>query len=452
MRKLLPIFCFLLAALVAPAQTYRSAGEIWTVYSENEEYYLKSIPWDNEEPSLRGTTAVYRNAGGPPIYTIARGFDAANDNRLTLSNDGQVVFYVIDRGADDKKDGLKSINVYKKGELIAGYTEAEITGCDYKKERCKLLYDSPEKDGRNQGSFKPETALFSSGDTVYLIDCKKRLHTFDLVNGKYLGPSDLELSLETLQKITRRTKAGSESLDVPYFIDFPKLTSGKETDRAFAELLGMKIYDIYDTKRTFKNYAFEFSGYLNKDGSLEIEKLETFGGSIPKEKIIEFFKSSRFVSTEVPAKAGKWFIDNQVFFFRNANDAIARRERLAEIKLEKEELAKRLVAETIGGKYIPKDLGDCLVELDKILSEIDRKEISEMKSRDEMSLYHFGLGMWLRNNWGLWGGSRLQKYFDDRGIGHPDNMSGIILDHYYDWVHGKKDAWKEWEKRVKKAN
>ena len=26
-------------------------------------------------------------------------------------------------------------------------------------------------------------------------------------------------------------------------------------------------------------------------------------------------------------------------------------------------------------------------------------------------------------------------------------MSGVILDYYHDWLNGKKDTWKEWEKK-----
>ena len=36
----------------------------------------------------------------------------------------------------------------------------------------------------------------------------------------------------------------------------------------------------------------------------------------------------------------------------------------------------------------------------------------------------------MRNNWGLWGGSRLSKYFNKIGIYHPDDMSAIILESY----------------------
>jgi hypothetical protein len=37
------------------------------------------------------------------------------------------------------------------------------------------------------------------------------------------------------------------------------------------------------------------------------------------------------------------------------------------------------------------------------------------------------MGLTIRNCWGLWGHSRLAKYFNELGIDHPDDMSGIIL-------------------------
>ena len=82
--------------------------------------------------------------------------------------------------------------------------------------------------------------------------------------------------------------------------------------------------------------------------------------------------------------------------------------------------------------YIPKDLDDCFAELKKMLS---KEEVEKMKNgrEDDMSLYHHGLGTWLRNNWGLWSGSRLSKWFNEKGIRHPNNMSGIILVSF--WRH-----------------
>ena len=51
---------------------------------------------------------------------------------------------------------------------------------------------------------------------------------------------------------------------------------------------------------------------------------------------------------------------------------------------------------------------------------------------------HHGLGMWIRNNWGLWRNSKLKRYFLDRGILHPDEMSSIILSSYHRYLNNNQ--------------
>ena len=72
-------------------QSYSSLVEVVTVYSQNEAFFLRSFPFDNESPSLRGETKVYRKGVAEPIYTFDRGFDSVDDdtNNLVLSNDGE---------------------------------------------------------------------------------------------------------------------------------------------------------------------------------------------------------------------------------------------------------------------------------------------------------------------------------------------------------------------------
>ncbi len=55
---------------------------------------------------------------------------------------------------------------------------------------------------------------------------------------------------------------------------------------------------------------------------------------------------------------------------------------------------------------------------------------------DDIIMAHFGVGMWMRNNWGLWGGGPLAQHFNAQGIQHPDDMSGIILTSYWLHLHG----------------
>ncbi len=78
------------------------------------------------------------------MYVFERGFDSVDNesNNLILSNDGEVIFYAIPWGANEKKEGLKSITIYKKGEIFRSFTEMGVTGCDSKKERCSLIYSN----------------------------------------------------------------------------------------------------------------------------------------------------------------------------------------------------------------------------------------------------------------------------------------------------------------------
>ncbi len=79
--------------------------------------------------------------------------------------------------------------------------------------------------------------------------------------------------------------------------------------------------------------------------------------------------------------------------------------------------------------YIPKDLNDAITTLKKDLDRASQQKIKDCKTADEfMGLAHFSLGMGLRNSWGLWGGSRLAKWFNSKGVFHPDDMSGVILE------------------------
>jgi hypothetical protein len=82
------------------------------------------------------------------------------------------------------------------------------------------------------------------------------------------------------------------------------------------------------------------------------------------------------------------------------------------------------------GVYIPKDLVDAFKELDRMLTPEFRREFGRLKE-SEVARHHFDLGGWLRNQWGLWKGLRLAKWFNEKGIHHPDDMSGIILDSYW---------------------
>ncbi|MGB8192912.1 MAG: DUF6794 domain-containing protein [Chitinophagaceae bacterium] len=115
----------------------------------------------------------------------------------------------------------------------------------------------------------------------------------------------------------------------------------------------------------------------------------------------------------------------------------------ADLREERQKLYEEaLKRDSVDGKYIPSNLVDCFIELDKILSPKHKRSVK--KHGREL---HMSLGMYLRNRWQLWGAGRLKKYFLDLngGFMHPDSMSGVILKYYQKWLQGERDAWREWE-------
>ena len=77
---------------------------------------------------------------------------------------------------------------------------------------------------------------------------------------------------------------------------------------------------------------------------------------------------------------------------------------------------------------IPETLDECYMELDKI-SDFSQwlQESEEIATAGA----HHSIGMWIRNNWNLWSGGELSKWFNRNGINHPDDMSNIILTSFY---------------------
>jgi hypothetical protein len=95
------------------------------------------------------------------------------------------------------------------------------------------------------------------------------------------------------------------------------------------------------------------------------------------------------------------------------------------------EKIEKVKLDTIDGGYIPKNLEDCFLEIDKMLNDSLKTEFKKISEDDFTGKTHFGLGIWMRNNWSLWGSSRLSRYFNEKEIYHPDDMSGIILTSYH---------------------
>ncbi len=92
---------------------------------------------------------------------------------------------------------------------------------------------------------------------------------------------------------------------------------------------------------------------------------------------------------------------------------------------------------------IPTTLAEAHAELEHNLSPEELAKIDAMTSEENMIGYHFGLGMGIRNSWGLWGDSLLMKHMQKLGFTHPDDMSAVILETFWCKRHGKDYRIKE---------
>jgi hypothetical protein len=84
---------------------------------------------------------------------------------------------------------------------------------------------------------------------------------------------------------------------------------------------------------------------------------------------------------------------------------------------------------------IPLTLSDCYIALNKLLDDRTKNDI-KISSINELYKYHFGLGMWIRNNWIRQTNNRITKLFLDNDIRSPDDMSQTIIIGYHYYLNG----------------
>lgn len=91
----------------------------------------------------------------------------------------------------------------------------------------------------------------------------------------------------------------------------------------------------------------------------------------------------------------------------------------------------RVRQEMLYGVYIPQDLGEVFVQLNKLSEPDDRANFRMLSERDAATKPFFGLGRWMSHNWGFYGGSRLTAYLNQMGLFHPDDMTRFLLIMYH---------------------
>ncbi len=103
----------------------------------------------------------------------------------------------------------------------------------------------------------------------------------------------------------------------------------------------------------------------------------------------------------------------------------------------------RIRMDKLNNVYIPKNLDDALLQLDKLTSPDSRIKFKSIPEDSVCMYMHNRLGQWIILNWGFYGGSRLSHYLRSAGITYPDDMADFLILAYHRKLNGKPVGIKE---------
>ena len=466
--KLITISIFLLVTSFVTGQTQYARGEIHKISSCNKMYFLRTIPNEDAERTKIGNTIVYK-ADSTELYKFPRYFEFGYfDQQVFLNSDGSTITNIANGDLDFSFYQQKCITIYKNGKLYKEYALHDIIDCDSKDHReCKLFYfakDAVEKVSyesnrirtivfkKNATNFEKQLTrnpLYQCNDTL-LIYCKLgQIIRLNLSTGEFIKE---KLTAFDPKNITRFDTLHIQTYKVlkPITMNiFPKMINGKSTENELVEYMGMRICNDRNSG-IYKSYNLHISAVVDIQGYAKVVEIKNYRyNGIPEEdKIYSFFKENKFETKYIPKGVDGWEFSCEINVMNKSLEK-AKEELEKETREKRDIYIKRTLADSLNGRYIPKNIEECFLELNKTLKPETIESIKNLKSRDETINYHFGLGLWIRNNWGLWGGSRLQAYLTNKGLNHPDDMSGHILEYYYEWLNGINKGWQEFDKKEK---
>ena len=432
----------------------------YKLYSQNGEYYLQSVPYDDFTQSVYGLSQVFRTGNPEPLYTIERDFTYEGfPNKISLSNDGTHVMYINDFFNDPSIPERRVMTFYSQGQLIKSYTLSDLLACDDDLRDCTLLYFNKEvidrdssrwygqqyKYGTKEGTAEAERFahrfnVFTHNDTVYLIDINREVKSFEMSTGELLAVTDFGSAYEKLKDLAHMNILITDYEFPTTSIEFPPLTNGEALEIALANHLNMKVHKSWNGD--YKGYLLSIDAFVDQNGKLEILELSC-RDSLPFQKIRDFLEEQILRTEVLPSGIRKWRF-NQIMSYRNSSDQKAKAEREEEIRKWQEDYAQEIVADSLNGYYIPKNVKECFEELDRMLRTKDRLRIKNLGPAPYVDVFD-PIATMIRGRWSLWGRSRLYIYLEKRYLMMAEDNSTLIIRYYHAWLNGDQDAWKKFE-------
>ncbi|GJM34108.1 MAG: hypothetical protein DHS20C18_31090 [Saprospiraceae bacterium] len=92
---------------------------------------------------------------------------------------------------------------------------------------------------------------------------------------------------------------------------------------------------------------------------------------------------------------------------------------------------ERIQQEYLFNVYIPADLTDAFVQLNKLIDQPSKEKFKSHPEAEAAHKLHFSLGRWIIHNWGFYQGSRLTHFLNGIDLFHPDDMARFIIITYH---------------------
>lgn len=104
---------------------------------------------------------------------------------------------------------------------------------------------------------------------------------------------------------------------------------------------------------------------------------------------------------------------------------------------------ERIKKDKLNGVYIPKNLEEAMLELDKRISAESQLKLKSIPEDSVCAVLHSRLGQWMILNWSFYSGSRLSHYIRSAGITFPDDMADFLILAYHRRLNAKPIGIKE---------
>lgn len=423
-------------------------------YSENQKYYVTTILYSNWDNNDFNRTYIKKSDNDSVLYSIDEYFDSFKDiNNIFLSNDGSILAVISKEYFDNKEKIVIKIfnngklektidlidneinNVAKKIKTFDFYSNENIRIAENYKFDKQKWEDSiwierdyiylPKADSSLIIADKFPTFVYN--DTLFLITQNLILFKIAFKNFEIVR-SNFQTDFFYLKKIAKQNKIIKQFEHIKQFIE---IIDENPICDFLADSLKMKSTKGYS--KLFKYHDLELNGYISKKDSIfHINYIEK-DSCLPNVDYQNFLNSYKFDIKSFNPLYSKWYFGLIKLSFRNANDSIAKHEKSRENKIKDEIEYSNAFKDSINGIYIPKDLYEAMDELDKLVSDKNKRAIKDISNTKELLFGNSNVRFSMRYNWELWHNSRIAKYLNKFGIRHPEDM-GCKIDCAY-WYY-----------------